>query len=98
MVAYRYGAIPLRWDTVVGYVYIMTNTCMPGLVKVGWTAGDPEVRARKLSANTNVAVPFEVAWACEVKDPSIERLTHDALADYRENKKCEFFRCSVETA
>jgi hypothetical protein len=31
---------------------------MPGLVKVGGTAGDPAKRARKLSANTNMPIPF----------------------------------------
>jgi hypothetical protein len=38
------------------------------LVKVGWRAGDPEVRALA-SANTNIAAPFEVAWAGQVSEP-----------------------------
>jgi hypothetical protein len=43
-----------------GCVYIFANLCMPGLVKVDWTGGDPEVRARKLSANTNMSTAFVV--------------------------------------
>jgi len=39
------------------HVYILTNESMPGLVKIGWTAGDPNERADALST-TGVPTRF----------------------------------------
>ena len=47
-----------------GFVYILTNECMPGLVKIGSTQQDPVERARTLS-NTSVPFPFNVAFAVD---------------------------------
>ena len=44
----------------VGYVYIMTNPAMPGLVKIGSTTLLPDERARQLSSSTGVPRPFQV--------------------------------------
>jgi hypothetical protein len=42
-----------------GYVYIMANSAMPGIVKIGSTKLTPEARARQLST-TGVPAPFQV--------------------------------------
>lgn len=42
------------------FVYMLRNSAMPGLLKVGFTTGTPEVRAAELSAATGVPTPFQV--------------------------------------
>ena len=80
------------------YIYVLTNPCMPGLVKIGWTAGSPETRAKHLSSDIGVPMPFKVAWAREVGSRAIKRLAHDKLARCRRNIRREFFACDVATA
>ncbi|MXV74832.1 GIY-YIG nuclease family protein, partial [Candidatus Poribacteria bacterium] len=82
----------------VGYVYILVNTSMPGLVKVGKTRGTASERARGLYT-TGVPEPFEVAF--ELISEEYERLEseiHSALVECRVNPHREFFKCSVDKA
>ena len=41
-----------------GWVYILTNEAMPGLVKIGYTMNDPAIRAEELSSDTGVPLPI----------------------------------------
>ena len=43
-----------------GFVYVLKNECMPGLLKIGITDNMPE-RLRTLN-NTSVPVQFEQFW------------------------------------
>ncbi|WP_220385717.1 GIY-YIG nuclease family protein, partial [Klebsiella pneumoniae] len=43
-----------------GWVYVLSNPCMPGIYKVGMTTTSPEVRARELSSATGVPAPFKI--------------------------------------
>lgn len=82
----------------VGFVYVLTNKAMPGLVKVGFSMRSPEERAVELST-TGVPVPFTVAFSAEVVNPvEAEAAVHLALASYRASPDREFFRVSVEEA
>lgn len=79
-----------------GWVYVITNDAMPGLVKVGFTMKDPESRARQLN-NTGSPHPYLVCYELLAENPQrIEGLAHEALCGKNENK--EWFRCSVEEA
>lgn len=79
-----------------GWVYVMTNSAMPGLIKIGYSMKDPKLRAGEL-ANTGVPVPYEVAYEALVDNPrEIEQKTHRALAHANEGK--EWFRCEVAMA
>lgn len=81
-----------------GFLYLMTNPAMPGLVKIGMTTRSPEERAQEL-ASTGVPMPFHVAAAWPVDDVrSAERDAHEALARYRVNDQREWFRVSVPAA
>src|SRR5262249_49414721 len=51
-----------------GYVYVLINASIKGLVKVGSTARDPEARAKELSAATGVAQPFTVVYSAYFND------------------------------
>lgn len=68
---------------------------MPGLVKIGRTAGTIETRLRQLSA-TGVPQPFQVVATFQVTEPdTCEKSIHDTLASYRPNKNREFFNGPV---
>ena len=89
MVQDRYG---------VGFVYVLTNPSMPGIVKAGKTSWLPEDRSQKLYT-TGVPEPFDVAFRLETSRPDmVERHAHDSLGDYRVNPKREFFRVSTDEA
>lgn len=78
------------------WVYIITNTAGPGLLKVGFTDRTPELRAQELGA-TGLPAPYVVAYAIQVGDGrSVEKAAHARLAMYHVGK--EWFRCSVSTA
>ncbi|HEX5517973.1 MAG TPA: GIY-YIG nuclease family protein, partial [Pseudolabrys sp.] len=77
-------------------VYVLTNEAMPGLVKIGSTIDDLATRVRALFG-TGVPLPFEIFYACEVKDCRfVEKQMHDAFGDHRISKSREFFRIAPE--
>lgn len=81
-----------------GWLYLLTNSVMPGLVKIGMTTRSPEERAQEL-ASTGVPMPFHVAAAWAVDDVrAAERDAHAVLARYRVNDQREWFRLSVPAA
>ncbi len=82
-----------------GYIYILYNPAMVGIVKIGKTKRSPEDRATELSSGTNVPLSFEVVYRLEVKNVDIaEKAIHKKLENYRINKGREFFRISIEQA
>lgn len=80
-----------------GYVYILTNPAMPGLVKVGLTEN---IKARLASLYTSgVPAPFNVEFTAHVKDmESVESMIHSSLSQFRYNKSREFFSTSASYA
>ena len=84
-----------------GIVYLLTNPCMPGLVKIGMTTQeDIDKRMRELYT-TGVPVPFECQFACKVNNKDcakIEKALHTAFEPQRVNKNREFFRINLEQA
>lgn len=80
-----------------GYIYILTNPAMPGLIKIGCTGRLPDERMKELSSHTGVPAPFKLEyWAEAEKFKYAEKLIHTRLRSKRFNK--EFFQCSVATA
>lgn len=79
-----------------GWVYVMTNPAMPGLVKVGFSTKDPKIRAKELDG-TGLPYPYNVAYDALLEGPrQIEIGVHRELRQHHEAK--EFFRVSVEVA
>ena len=88
-----------------GWVYVLTNEAMPGIVKIGYTLREPSVRAEELykdsknGAVTGVPLPFDVAYKAWVLNPfQVEQAVHKSLAQKRLNDNREFFKCSTEEA
>jgi hypothetical protein len=70
---------------------------MPGLVKIGKTTQlEIEERMKQLYG-TGVPVPFDCAFACQVKDASeVEKTLHFAFGATRINPNREFFKIESE--
>ena len=78
---------------VRGWVYLIVNKAMPGLVKIGFSTKDPKLRARELN-NTGSPYPYEVVYDVLVCQPrKIEKHLHERFLDLREGK--EWFRTSA---
>lgn len=81
-----------------GFVYILTNPSMPGLVKIGKTIRSVEGRAQELY-QTGVPMPFKVARSIEAPDcHELETKMHQRLAENRVSDAREFFRIEVKVA
>lgn len=81
-----------------GFVYVLRNKCLPGLVKIGMTTATPQERARQLSYSTSIPEPFELVAAFQCKNPKeCEAEIHAELAAHRRPGK-EFFAVSEDCA
>lgn len=79
-----------------GWVYVISNVAMPGIVKVGYSMKDPDSRADELG-HTGSPHPYLVDYDVLVDEPrEVERAVHRQLRDKREGK--EWFRCSIDEA
>lgn len=82
-----------------GYVYILSNPSMSGLIKIGQTQRSPEERARELSRNTSIPSDFIVEFEIFTIDRTgLEKIAHKKLEPYRVNKRREFFEIEIEKA
>lgn len=82
---------------MAGWVYILSNECMPDIYKIGMTTNSPEARAKELSSATGVPIPFKVEATFHCDDPArSEREIHEALHEFRVNDSREFFRDNLE--
>ena len=80
-----------------GFIYMLANSAMPGIFKVGMTRRLPEDRADELSKSTSSPAPFEVVHAVQVAEPlRAERLVHELLSASRISSNREFFRITLE--
>ncbi|MHB8088851.1 MAG: GIY-YIG nuclease family protein [Anaerolineaceae bacterium] len=79
---------------VRGWIYVITNKAMPGLVKIGYSTKDPFLRAKEFDG-TGTPHPYNVIYDALVLEPrEIEQKVHSILKDKREGK--EWFRCSIK--
>jgi hypothetical protein len=77
-------------------VYILTNECMPGLIKIGFTSTSIEQRTKELYS-PGVPYPFECFYAAVVTNGrAIEKKLHYAFSDHRVPTGKEFFRIDKE--
>jgi predicted Zn-ribbon and HTH transcriptional regulator len=82
----------------VGYIYVLTNPAMPGLVKIGHTT-DVERRVKELSLATGVPRTFVVELFQLTADAAeTEGLIHASLDSHRYSENREFFEVSLSVA
>ncbi len=90
---------PVPTGASAGYVYVLINASMPGLIKVGITRDSPATRAAQLSVGTSVPSPFIVAYSAYFHNcEEAEQYVHRALEDQgrRVTKNREFFKAPLE--
>ena len=81
-----------------GYVYVLVNDAMPGLVKIGRTSRDVDVRASELW-QTGVPTKFDVYTKVRTCNCSqLEAYVHSDLRKHRVHKCREFFKVDPEVA
>jgi hypothetical protein len=82
-----------------GFVYILMNSSMPGLVKIGLTEDTSEARAASLSSASGVPTRFTVVYDELVSDcRQVEARMHERFREYRVSERREFFRVPKKTA
>jgi cold shock CspA family protein len=82
-----------------GYIYVLINPSMEGLLKIGKTTRDPEGRAKELSAATGVPTPFYLAYKAFFGNCSLaEEYIHTRLEqkEYKVSRNREFFNAPLE--
>ena len=81
-----------------GFVYVMTNPAMAGLVKVGMTEKMPHLRALEMSAHEGLPTKMQLEYWALVTGSArrVEHSAHRLLASYNAGK--EWFRCDVHVA
>jgi T5orf172 domain len=81
-----------------GYVYILTNRHMRGLVKIGKTVNDPEDRAKQVTGEWNAPADFDVEHSEIFEDcDQVEKHLHSIFAHARTTRG-EFFQIPLQTA
>jgi chromatin remodeling complex protein RSC6 len=79
-----------------GWVYIVTNPSLEGLVKIGYSSKDPVLRVEDFN-NAGLPHPHCLQYDVLVNDPySVEQAAHKALRLKHHSK--EWFKCTVEEA
>lgn len=82
-----------------GYVYVLINPSLEGLVKIGKTQKNPEERAKELSSATGVPTPFLIVYHKFFEDcDRAEIYVHTRLEGHRVSGNREFFRVSLPVA
>ncbi len=80
-------------------VYILESSSMPGMVKIGYTKGDPIDRANTLSKSTGVPTPFNVVYSYSCfNGERIEKAVHKHFRAKRVNSQREFFYVELDEA
>ena len=80
-----------------GYLYVLSNPSMIGMIKIGVTSGSPEERASSMGMNTGVPTPFNLEWSKKVRSIyKVERAIHGKMAKNRVNKGREFFIATMD--
>jgi hypothetical protein len=82
-----------------GFLYVLSNPQMPGLLKIGQSERHPAIRAQELSDHTGVPSTFRVVFYFDVMDRVVaEQRVHQALAERRVDPAREFFRVTESEA
>ena len=80
-----------------GFVYILDNPSLEGMVKIGATTKKPSKRCLELSSSTSIPTPFNIVYYQPSMNPfKVESIVHTILDEYRVNKNREFFKVDID--
>ena len=78
------------------YVYCMSNTSFPDMLKIGMTKYHPTIRANQLHT-TGIPTPFITEFVIITSDGlKLEKTIHDYIKKYRVTDNREFFKISKD--
>ncbi|MGI8965284.1 MAG: GIY-YIG nuclease family protein, partial [Limisphaerales bacterium] len=81
------------------FIYILENSSMTGLIKIGRTERSVLQRVSELSSHTGVPTGFTVVKEYAVANSvAVEEIIHQRLSNYRVSDNREFFRMETEDA
>ena len=93
------GMIDIKVESLAnkgGFVYVLTNESMPGIVKIGRTSKEPNKRMDELYT-TGVPTPFELAYSVQVSNAkAVENEMHRLFGKVRIAGNREFFKVSAK--
>ncbi len=93
------GLVLAAAKPIGGFVYVLSNKCMPGLVKIGFSTREVEARVAELNASTSIPEPFKIEAFFPVERPlEQEAAVHAKIAGLRHAQNREFFRLNVDEA
>jgi len=79
-----------------GWIFVLGNEAMPGLLKIGFSLIDPAIEAEELSNGAALPLPYIVKFkALAVNAHKLEQEVRDRLEDKRIKNSPDFFRCSL---
>lgn len=84
-----------------GFIYLMMNPSMPGIIKIGFTKRTPEERLDELSKATGVPIPFVLVYKEEFNNCiQAEKVIHALLEERGERvaSNREFFKTEIHEA
>ncbi|WP_110708529.1 GIY-YIG nuclease family protein [Salinicola sp. CR57] len=88
---------PAEFFRNAGWVYVLGNSYMPEVFKIGMTTGSVQTRMAQLYT-TGVPLPFDCMFAEWFADCwKAERYIHAALEDHRAESGREFFATDLRT-
>ena len=81
-------------------IYVMSNPSLQGMIKIGYTGKEIEVRRGILSKATGVPTPFKVEYIYRLqgRGMELEREIHSYLKEFRLNNEREFFEIDIKQA
>lgn len=83
---------------VLGWIYVLSQDAMPGIVKIGQSAADPVWRAQQLQT-TGVPGSFYIEYKGLFEGfEALEGAVHRKLSDHRITANREFFKISPAAA
>lgn len=83
----------------LGWIYIVSNVSLAGMVKIGQTSNPVEERVQELSQSTSIPTPFKIEAQFIVERPKDTELKiHRYLRKFRINSRKEFFRINLDKA
>jgi hypothetical protein len=93
----KYGSKKSPFST--GHIYVLQNTSVPGIFKIGFTERSVTDRLNEINKATGVITPWQVRDFWFTQEPYLaEQEIHDLLSDYRVQDNREGFAVNFMVA
>ena len=93
----KYGS--KKSPTSTGHIYVLQNTSMPGIFKIGFTERSVAERLNEINKATGVITPWQIRDFWFTQEPYLaEQEIHDKLSDYRVQDNREGFAVNFTVA